>query len=68
MQDIDDPAYRAAVLRDMQHWLEAAVIGLQLCPFAKSVHVRGLVHYVVSRATEPERLLQVLECELRLRI
>jgi hypothetical protein len=65
MQDIDDPAYRAAVLRDMQHWLEAAVIGLQLCPFAKSVHVRGLIHYVVSRATEPERLLQVLERELR---
>jgi len=65
MQDIDDQAYQAAVLHDMQHWLEAAVIGLQLCPFAKAVHVRGQIHYVVNRATEPEPLLQVLEHEMR---
>lgn len=36
------------VVRDMRIWLERAVIGLNLCPFAKSVHVKGLVHYVVS--------------------
>ncbi len=41
----------------MQHWLERAVIGLQLCPFAKAVHVRGQIHYVVSRATDPDQLL-----------
>lgn len=65
MQEIDDQKYQAAVLRDMRHWLETAVIGLQLCPFAKAVHVRGQIHYVVSRATEPQVLLRVLERELR---
>lgn len=38
----------AVVVRDMRTWLERAVIGLNLCPFAKSVHVKGQVHYVVS--------------------
>ncbi|MCW5629403.1 MAG: DUF1415 domain-containing protein [Rhodoferax sp.] len=57
--------YGASVLRDMQHWLEAAVIGLQLCPFAKAVHVRGQIHYRVSRATEPQELLHLLELEMR---
>jgi hypothetical protein len=64
MTDVDDTQYQAAVLRDMRHWLEAAVIGLQLCPFAKAVHVRGQIHYVVSRATEPDAMLQLLEREL----
>ena len=32
---------------DMRHWLERAVIGLNLCPFAKAVHVKGQVHYAV---------------------
>ena len=65
MHHTDDPEFEAAVLRDMRHWLERAVIGLQLCPFAKAVHVRGQIHYVVSRATEPQALLRVLERELR---
>lgn len=65
MQEPEPDAYQAAVLRDMQHWLEAAVIGLQLCPFAKAVHVRGQIHHVVSRASEPRLLLPVLEHELR---
>ncbi|MEK9952472.1 MAG: DUF1415 family protein, partial [Curvibacter sp.] len=30
----------------MQRWLERAVIGLNLCPFAKSVHVKGQIHHV----------------------
>lgn len=32
---------------DTRRWLERAVIGLNLCPFAKAVHVRGQVHYAV---------------------
>lgn len=64
MQKSDPPMYQATVLRDMQHWLETAVIGLQLCPFAKAVHVRGQIHYVVSRAIDPEPLLQLLRLEL----
>lgn len=55
---------QAAVRRDMQRWLERAVIGLNLCPFAKSVHVKGQIHWVVSEAREPARLLQDLRREL----
>ena len=32
---------------DTRHWLEAAVIGLNLCPFAKAVHAKRQVHYAV---------------------
>jgi hypothetical protein len=53
------------VVKDMQIWLERAVIGLNLCPFAKGVHVKGQIHYVVSQATDPHSLLQDLKRELR---
>ncbi|NDY91633.1 DUF1415 domain-containing protein [Ideonella livida] len=46
-------------------WLERAVIGLNLCPFAKSVHVKRQVRYVVSSARSPAELLAQLEQELR---
>nr|WP_315465446.1 DUF1415 domain-containing protein [uncultured Rhodoferax sp.] len=48
----------------MQAWLERAVIALNLCPFAKAVHVKNQVHYVVCRATEPADALDVLREEL----
>ncbi len=41
-----------------QLWLEKAVIGLNLCPFAKAVHVKKQIRYVVSSATTPEDLLK----------
>ena len=37
----------AQVEADTRHWLEAAVIGLNLCPFAKAVHVKRQVYYAV---------------------
>ncbi len=46
-------------------WLERAVIGLNLCPFAKAVHVKGQIRYVLSRATNTEALLEALVTELR---
>lgn len=49
-----------------QRWLERAVIGLNLCPFAKAVHAKQQVRYVVSDATEAEGLLADLLHELRL--
>lgn len=52
------------VLRDTQRWLERAVIGLNLCPFAKSAHVKGLVHFAVSRAAEPAAVLGDVAAEL----
>jgi len=52
------------VVRDTRHWLERAVIGLNLCPFAKAVHVKGQVHYAVSGATHPRQLLEDLATEV----
>ena len=52
------------VLADTVRWLEAAVIGLNLCPFAKGVHVKGQIHYVVSDAVDPEEIAAVLHREL----
>jgi len=39
-------------------WVERAVIGLNLCPFAKSVQVKNQIRYVVSAAQSPEELLR----------
>ena len=43
-------------IADTVRWLERAVIGLNLCPFAKAPHVKGQVHYVVSQAKGLEGL------------
>ena len=56
-----DPAIIAAT----RHWVERAVIGLNLCPFAKAVERRGQVRYVVSRAETEEQLLADLRAELQ---
>ena len=55
----------AAILEATRHWLTRAVIGLNLCPFAKSVHVKNQIRYVISEATELEGVLTDLERELR---
>lgn len=45
-------------------WLERAVIGLNLCPFAKGVHVKHQIRYMVSTATGGEELQRDLSIEL----
>ncbi len=55
----------AEIIAATQVWLEKAVIGLNLCPFAKAVHVRNQIRYVVSGATTPEALLEQLMDELQ---
>ena len=54
----------SAVISATQRWLERAVIGLNLCPFAKAVHAKGQIRYVVSSATTPEALADDLLREL----
>ena len=49
-----------------RHWLEKAVIGLNLCPFAKAVYVKQQVRFVYSDATTPEQLVEQLGEELLL--
>jgi hypothetical protein len=61
----DDPEFPPAiVIEDTVRWLEGAVIGLNLCPFAKGVHVKGQIHYVVSTATDAEGVAEDLHREL----
>lgn len=55
----------AAVIAATRRWLERAVIGLELCPFAKGVHLSGRIRWVVSRATTPDALLADLGRELQ---
>jgi hypothetical protein len=55
-----------AVLADTRHWIEQAVIGLNLCPFARSVYVKNQVRIVVSRARHLDAFLDDLDRELLL--
>ena len=57
---MDDAASIALTVQ----WLERAVIGLNLCPFAKSVHSKGQIHYAVTRATTTAELLDILKYEI----
>ena len=53
-----------AILSATRHWLEQAVIGLNLCPFAKAVHIKQQIRYVVSEATTPQQLYASLLSEI----
>lgn len=48
-----------------RRWLERAVIGLNLCPFAKAVYVKQQVRFVLSDAATEEELLTDLGEELQ---
>jgi hypothetical protein len=54
------------ILKQTRHWLEKAVIGLNLCPFAKAVYVKNQVRLVVSHARHADDLLEELDRELDL--
>lgn len=54
------------VIAATQQWIERAVIGLNLCPFAKAVYAKGQIRYVVSDATTPEALANDLQREMEL--
>lgn len=51
-------------IHDTVRWLERAVIGLNLCPFAKAVHVKGQIHYVVTLAATTQEVLELLREQL----
>ena len=54
------------VITDTRDWVVKAVIGLNLCPFAKAVVAKGQVRIVVSDATTERALLQQLGEEMAL--
>ncbi|WP_157314733.1 DUF1415 domain-containing protein [Chitinibacter sp. GC72] len=52
------------VIEKTRHWLEQAVIGLNLCPFAKAVYVKNQIRFVVSHARHLDGFLDDLDREL----
>lgn len=54
------------VLAATRHWIEKAVIGLNLCPFARAVYVKNQVRIVVSTARHLDAFLDDLDRELDL--
>jgi hypothetical protein len=54
----------AEVVAAMQAWMEQAVIGLNLCPFARGVQQRNAIRWVVTDARTPMALAEVLAEEL----
>lgn len=59
-----EPA-EAAVVAATLRWLERGVIGLNLCPFAKAVHVKGQIRWAVTGAADRHELLDELKHELQ---
>ena len=53
------------IIDTTRHWLTRAVIGLNLCPFAKAVYVKEQIRYAVSEARSFEDVLADLETELK---
>lgn len=60
MSIVDD----ATTADDTRRWLERAVIGLNLCPFARAPYVRGQLRIAVSDARDTETLALDLHAEL----
>lgn len=54
------------IIDETRTWLTRAVIGLNLCPFAKAVHIKNQVRYRVSDAASTEALRADLIEELTL--
>ena len=48
------------ILSRVRYWVEEAVIGLNLCPFAKSVYQQNKIRYVVSESVVADELMHEL--------
>ena len=63
--DASGPTSARAVIEQTRDWIERAVIGLNLCPFAQVVYAAERIRYCVSDAQTEEALLADLTRELR---
>lgn len=61
-----DTESAARIFAETRAWLEKAVIGLNLCPFAKSVFVKKQVRYALTATTDADGLLAELTHEFAL--
>ena len=55
----------ALAIAETRAWVRRAVIGLNLCPFARAVDAKEQIRYVFSDATDAETLLATLCVELQ---
>jgi uncharacterized protein len=65
MTDTLTPEQERTAIEDTQKWLLEAVVGLNLCPFAKAVVVKDMVRYRVCASAEPADVLAMLREELQ---
>ncbi len=65
MSDIHAQEVERIAIEDTQKWLLEAVVGLNLCPFAKSVVVKDMVRYRVCASPDPADVLVLLREELQ---
>lgn len=54
------------VVGAVRRWVEAVVVGLNLCPFAQRELLNDRVRFVTTEANDEEQLLIALEAELEL--
>ena len=59
------PDQERIAIEDTQKWLLEAVVGLNLCPFAKAVVVKDMVRYRVCASSKPADVLAMLREELQ---
>ena len=64
MMNIPIEESQERALAEVRAWVERAVIGLNLCPFAKAVQVKRLIRYVATEATDTDALREALITEL----
>ncbi len=65
MTDTWTPEQERTAIEDTQKWLLEAVVGLNLCPFAKAVVVKNMVRYRVCASSEPADVLAMLREEFQ---
>lgn len=65
MTTLQGPETERIAIEDTQRWLLQAVVGLNLCPFAKAVVTKSLVRYSVCLSSEPSDVLAMLRDELQ---
>lgn len=65
-RDCRMPIDAKTVIAETRAWVNRAVIGLNLCPFAKAAQGKNQIRYVVSDATDADQLLTALCEELHL--
>ena len=58
-------AAEGRVIRETRAWVQRAVVGLNLCPFAKAPLVKGQVRFVLCETDDPRVLLDVLCQQMR---